>query len=1031
MKFHYFNILQRIFPVFCFVFLDKPVVLTNLVHPTTKLLAMNTEPSVAVVLTKAMHRTPNTEHRTPNSVSAYAEITNRLHLVLTFLFICNTMLFFSQNRQDYYIEIDSLHTFNILSTTVNQDETLTFELDSNSNFEDFLNSQDIYSFEKAYPTAVTPRLQRFYIMSVDENASVNDFLSRNEVFLVEPFEEEVINLDPDLSLVYYPDDFMDYFEDFPNSELVLIRAPWAWTVTKGNPNILVGVRDTKFDLNHEDLIGKVDFYLNFGNHPQFHGTQMASIASSATNNGKGTASIGYNTRLALASGSSFMNGLLVLSQLPGVKVVNCSWGVSCFPITNHQLVIQEITKSGVLIVASAGNGPGHGCGDGHGYQYPASYDEVLSVTSVGNRYSIGYHHNLISPINNQVYGDRSWMDVHLLKPHDPNSTSSHTHNDKVNVSAPGHLVVSATDNYDDYPSGYRVGTGTSGSAAMTSGLAALVFAANPDLTAAEVKDIIESTTDNIYHIPYNQPYIGLLGTGRINAFRAVMKAHCMTPGASINPQLDLLVRNSLNDFGIEPDVETGQAYWNSPDIWVRNQQDGTYIFDHQNPEYSPTNPNYIYVRVTNKGCVTSSGNDVLELYWAKANTSLNWPDYWDGSIVVNGVPMGGQIIPAFIPSIPVLEPGQEAILEIPWMVPDPDDYIGINQNPWHFCLLARIVSDDDPMSYTEVASIAQNVKNNNNLGWKNTTIVDLIPDLISHKGGVVGVSNPFNESKTFKLEFYAEPNENGKPIYEEAEVGVVLDSLLMASWYAGGSQGSNYVSPTASNPKFIATDDNMVIDNLTLPAGAYTTMDVNFNFLINELTPKRKFTYHVVLKEASTGTVIGGETYIIYKQPRPTFDALAGDNETIDKNQSVTLYADPINENAVYNWYDPDGNLIYTGLDPTVSPMITTTYKLEVITETDGFKDYDVVTVNVNPYQIQSMVPNPASSEVTINYDVEGATSAYIMMVNQTTGNSDNYILDIEEASVTINTSAYPTGLYSVILVVNGDIQSSKNLLIQ
>lgn len=76
------------------------------------------------------------------------------------------------------------------------------------------------------------------------------------------------------------------------------------------------------------------------------------------------------------------------------------------------------------------------------------------------------------------------------------------------------------------------------------------------------------------------------------------------------------------------------------------------------------------------------------------------------------------------------------------------------------------------------------------------------------------------------------------------------------------------------------------------------------------------------------------------------------------------------------------------------------------------------------------MIPNPASSEVTISYDVTGATSAYIMLVNQTTSNSDNYILDIEETSVTINTSGYPTGLYSVILVVNGDIQSSKNLVI-
>src|SRR5690606_4402093 len=121
---------------------------------------------------------------------------------------------------------------------------------------------------------------------------------------------------------------------------------------------------------------------------------------------------------------------------------------------------------------------------------------------------------------------------------------------------------------------------------------------------------------------------------------------------------------------------------------------------------------------------------------------------------------------------------------------------------------------------------------------------------------------------------------------------------------------------------------------------------------------------------------------------------------------------------------------IYTGLDPTVSPMITTTYKLEVITETDGFKDYDEVTVNVNPYQIQSMIPNPANSQLTITYDVAGVNSAYVMLVNQTTSNSDNYILDSEETSVTIDVSNYPIGLYSVVLVVNGEIQSSKNLSI-
>lgn len=44
---------------------------------------------------------------------------------------------------------------------------------------------------------------------------------------------------------------------------------------------------------------------------------------------------------------------------------------------------------------------------------------------------------------------------------------------------------------------------------------------------------------------------------------------------------------------------------------------------------------------------------------------------------------------------------------------------------------------------------------------------------------------------------------------------------------------------------------------------------------------------------------------------------------------------------------------------------------------------------------------------------------------------SDNYILDTEESSMGIDVSGLPTGLYSVILVCNGEIQSVKNLVKQ
>ena len=85
---------------------------------------------------------------------------------------------------------------------------------------------------------------------------------------------------------------------------------------------------------------------------------------------------------------------------------------------------------------------------------------------------------------------------------------------------------------------------------------------------------------------------------------------------------DLYMQDTATDIGQEPNIHS-DIYWNSQDIWVRKQNDGFAVQEHQNPVYRPSNPNYVYVKVRNKACNTSSGFDQLKLYWAKANTSLN------------------------------------------------------------------------------------------------------------------------------------------------------------------------------------------------------------------------------------------------------------------------------------------------------------------------------------------------------------------------------------------------------------------------
>ena len=108
-------------------------------------------------------------------------------------------------------------------------------------------------------------------------------------------------------------------------------------------------------------------------------------------------------------------------------------------------------------------------------------------------------------------------------------------------------------------------------------------------------------------------------------------------------QADLYSRDTPADTGAEPNPDTGPM-WVSEDIWVRNSPDPNYRpvpftaasppwtpAAHQSPEYRDPRfgvPNYVYIRVRNRGTATSSGTDQLRLYWAKASTGLAWPASW-------------------------------------------------------------------------------------------------------------------------------------------------------------------------------------------------------------------------------------------------------------------------------------------------------------------------------------------------------------------------------------------------------------------
>lgn len=499
----------------------------------------------------------------------------------------------------------------------------------------------------------------------------------------------------------------------------------------------------------------------------------------------------------------------------------------------------------------------------------------------------------------------------------------------------------------------------------------------------------------------------------------VVKLSCL------NSIPDLYIKDSPEDSGIEPNSIT-ENMWTSEDIWIRNNDDNGLI--HQNPEYRSNNqPNFIYIRVINNSCVASNGNEILSLNWAKANTALAWPQNWDGSLQnTNGYDLGGTL-PAV--SIPIIQPDEEAIVKIPWVIPNPDNYLD-NDNPWHFCLIGRIDSSIDILSQPYTTNPNIMVRNNNNQAWKNITIVDLLED--RGIGGVVGVGNIYNQTKKYKLTFALDNDETGKPLFEEAEITVEMDDVLYQIWEAGEKVGNN-IKPTKEPNKIVITGNDAFIGNLSFKPEDIGKLYLKFNFLTKELTNKNVYVYHVIQRDEDNNDVIGGETYVVDKAgSRSAFYADAGGTKEINENEPITITATNISEPAIYNWYDEEGNLIYEGKDLNVTTDITKKYKLEVIALSDGFKDYTEIEVKIKPSIIENINPNPASNNVNIEYKVNGSSSAYLMIIGYYGSNtSNNYILDVNSNNVVLDISNYPMGHYNVALVCDGEIVDAKTLIKQ
>lgn len=272
-----------------------------------------------------------------------------------------------------------------------------------------------------------------------------------------------------------------------NYALDMIEANCAWSITTGDPNIIIGIADTEFK-DHEDLRDNLA-YLSGPITAKFpHGLWTAGCVSPVTNNGIGIAGLDYNTRIAgyrvahsissdgeTAYGSPY--SAIMQAYNDKRPVINVSWSGSV-----NDSDATDITNDGIVLVVSAGNSP-----DATSHSDIADIPGVILVSSVD--------------ANNN---------------HAP---TGHAHNEWVDLCAPGANVSTLEDPDSIKPC--RGVWGTSNAAPYVTATVGLMLDVNKCLDPGELELVLEDNCDPIADAAL---FPGLLGAGRLNAYQAVLGA---------------------------------------------------------------------------------------------------------------------------------------------------------------------------------------------------------------------------------------------------------------------------------------------------------------------------------------------------------------------------------------------------------------------------------------------------------------------------------------------------------------------------
>jgi len=207
--------------------------------------------------------------------------------------------------------------------------------------------------------------------------------------------------------------------------------------------------------------------------------------------------------------------------------------------------------------------------------------------------------------------------------------------------------------------------------------------------------------------------------------------------------------------------------------------------------------------------------------------------------------------------IPILNPGQEVVIEIPWYPPNPADFAGCGVDQGNFSLLARI---EPGITFPEGASVITNTRNNNNVVWKNVVVAnDFAGDL---RRASVMVRNTAARTVAARLAFAAEKDESGATFLDFGSIQVDLGPELYARWIQGGGPGAG-MAPAGGTVIELRSPE-AVIQGISLEPEEAFPVEVRFELRDYYQSPQGRVPVVNLLQLGTPDdpdAVVGGQTF--------------------------------------------------------------------------------------------------------------------------------------------------------------------------